>query len=101
MMEKMMRQMGISQTDLDATEVIIKLKNEEIVITDPSVQKITTKGQVSFQISGDLQTRSLELFSAEDIEMIVNQTNCTKEQAKQALEQEGDIAAAILKLQNK
>ena len=54
-MQGMMKQLGIGQDDIDASRVTIE-KNDgsEIVIENPSVQKITMQGQESFQVSGDI-----------------------------------------------
>jgi len=101
-MKKMMKQMGISQEEIDAKEVIIKGEGKEIVISNPTVVKVKMGGQDSYQIVGDVSEREIskEKFSKEDVQMIVDQTGATPEQAKQALESEGDIAKAILKLKD-
>ncbi|MCC7574625.1 nascent polypeptide-associated complex protein [Candidatus Woesearchaeota archaeon] len=101
-MRQAMKQMGIKQDDLPATEVIIKLKDSEIIITDPSVQRIVMQGQESFQVSGNIQEKEIDNtpdISEEDIEMVMSQANCTKEEAKAAIEIcEGDLAQAIIEL---
>lgn len=97
-MEKMMKQMGIKTETIDASEVVIKARGKEIVITEPQVTKIKMGGQDTFQIIGKVSERSKEKFSAEDIKMIAEQTGVSEEEAKKALEEEGDIAAAIMKL---
>jgi nascent polypeptide-associated complex subunit alpha len=101
-MKAMMRQMGMSQTDIDATEVIIKCKDKEIVFNAPSVQKVVMKGQATFQISGDYVERDLEVevqISEEDINMVIEQTGVDKEEALKALKKtKGDIAEAIINL---
>ena len=55
-------------------------------------------GQESFQIAGEVSERSPEKFSPDDIKLIVDQTGCTEDEAKKALEETGDIAAAIMKI---
>ena len=99
-MEKMMKQMGISQEEIDADEVVIKTKDKEIVISSPHVTKVKMSGQETFQITGEISERSKDDFSDEDIDMIVDQTGASIEDAKKALEEEGDIAKAILKLKS-
>ena len=48
----MMRQMGMSQEELDAIQVIIKTSDKELVFNAPNVQKVTMQGQTTFQIMG-------------------------------------------------
>jgi len=105
-MKKMMKQMGISQEEIPAKEVIIRTDNKEMVISNPQVVKVKMGGQDSFQIVGEVSEREVGekqesepvKFSKEDVDIIVAQTNCTEEQAEAALKSEGDIAKAILKL---
>lgn len=99
-MHAVMKQMGISQEEIDANRVIIECSDKNIIINNPSVTKIKMQGQTNFQISGDVSEESSEEDSSEeDIETIVEKTNCTKEEAKKALEDaNGDLAEAILSL---
>ena len=98
MMEKAMRQMGIQTVEIPATEVIIKTPEKDLIISNPQVSKVSMGGQETFQIVGEVSEKSSEKFSKEDIQMIVEQTSCSEEEAVDALEQTGDIAEAILKL---
>ena len=97
-MEKMMKQMGIAQETIEAVEVIIKMKDKELVISSPQVTKIKMSGQTSFQIVGEVSEKSKKSFTQEDIDVIVEQTGATEDEAADALEETGDIAEAILKL---
>ena len=99
-MQAMMKQMGISQEEIDASKVIIeKTDNTKLIIENPSVIKIKMQGQESFQITGKAkeETKPLEI-SEGDINTIVEKTGCTKKQAQDALEKTGDLAEAILEL---
>ena len=96
-MQAVMKQMGMSQTDIDALRVIIeKSDGNKIVINNPSVTKIKMQGQETFQISGDVSEESG--FSEDDIKVIIEKTKCSEKEAKKALEETGDLAEAILKL---
>ncbi len=100
-MQAVMKQMGIAQEEIDAKRVIIECSDRNIIITNPSVTKIKMQGQTNFQISGDVseQATSSEDTTEEDIQTIIEKTNCSKEEAKQALEDaNGDLAEAILSL---
>jgi nascent polypeptide-associated complex subunit alpha len=97
-MQAMMRQMGMSQEEIDAQRVIIEKEDKNIIIENPSVVKIKIQGQESFQISGDVAEEEAGI-SEQDIETIIEKTGVTKEKAKKALEEtDGDLAEAILNL---
>jgi nascent polypeptide-associated complex subunit alpha len=97
-MAKAMKQMGIDSEELSATRVIIEQEGSKLVIENPQVTKITMQGQASFQVVGDVSEQTM--IKEEDIKMVVDSANCSEEDAKQALEEaNGDIAEAILKLQ--
>ena len=98
-MQGMLKQMGINQQEVDAQRVIIETPEKKIVIENPSVQKITMQGQISFQVSGDVSEEANEEFSDEDVKLVAEKTNSSEEEARQALEESnGDIAEAIVKL---
>jgi len=94
-MEKVMKQMGIKQEEVDADKVIIKRPDGNLVIKNPKVTKINMQGHETFQVVGDVEEESNE----EDIKTIIDQTKCSKEEAEKALkENNGDLAEAILSL---
>lgn len=99
-MQAIMSQMGIKQEEIDANRVIIEKDDENIIINNPSIVKINMQGQDSFQISGDVSKEEKEKDSTEqDIKTIMEKTDCSEEQAKQALEKaNGDLTEAILSL---
>ena len=99
-LEKMMKQMGIKSEKIEADEVIIKCADKDIVVTKPEITQIEMKGEKSFQIVGPSEERTKEKFSGDDIKMITDQTGASEEDAKKALEEEGDIAKAIMKLKS-
>jgi nascent polypeptide-associated complex subunit alpha len=87
----------------DATEVIIKCPDKEIVITEPSVAKVNAMGQETFQISGQVnerETSSETEISEDDIKTVMEQSNVDEEKAREALKNaDGDLAKAIMDLQ--
>jgi len=99
-MQEMMKQLGMSQEEIDANRVIIeKDDNSKLIIENPSITKIKVQGQESFQISGEISEEEGELFSEEDIKTVVEKTNCSENKAKKALENaKGDLAEAILEI---
>lgn len=102
-MRQAMKRMGIQQVDIDATEVIIKTPEKDIVITEPSVAKVNMMGQVTFQVMGTVSERTREAtptITEEDIQAVMEQARCSREKALEAIqEHQGDLAEAILSLQ--
>ena len=100
-MGAMMAQMGIKQKEIDASEVIIKGKDKNIVIKEPSVVKITMSGSDMFQISGKIEEQEKEEISEDDIKTVMAQTRASREKAVDALKNsDGDLAQAILSLKH-
>lgn len=100
-MQGMLKKMGISQEEINASRVIIeKTDNSRIIIDNPSVTKIKMQGQETFQIAGDISEESAkEETSEEDIKMIIEKTGVSEEIARETLEKNnGDLAETILEL---
>ena len=98
-MKAAMKKMGVKETPIEATEVIIKTPGKDLIVRNPSVAVIEMMGQESIQIQGDIEAYETGP-SDEDVETVMEQASCTKEEAKAALEKhEGDLAEAILELQ--
>jgi nascent polypeptide-associated complex subunit alpha len=96
-MQKAMQRMGIKQEEIDASEVIIKTPEKNLVIKNPSVTKVDMMGQKTFQVIGEVTEESS--ISQEDIKTVSEQANVSEEQAKEALQKtNGDLAEAILEL---
>lgn len=98
-LEKAMKQMGVRQEEIDATEVVIKTHDRELVIRNPHVTKVNMMGQESIQITGSIEERDLKPYNKEDVKTVMEQAGCSEEEAKEALEKsKGDLAEAILSL---
>ena len=100
-MQAVMKQMGISQQEIDATRVIIETSEKKIIIENPSVTRIKMQGQESFQITGEIleEETGSDTSIDEDIKTIMEKTGCSEIKAKKALEEsEGDLTEAILSL---
>ena len=95
----MMKQMGISQEELNARRVIIETEDKNIVIDYPSVTKVKMQGQETWQISGEAREESRELFSEDDVKMVMDKTGADEEKVRRVLKETGgDIATAIIEL---
>lgn len=113
---RMMKKMGIEQTDLEGVkEVIIRFEDKEWLISNASVGIVKQAGSESYQVSGTKIERGLTTTGVseetivpaqkeieipiEDAALVAGQTGVDIEVAKEALKQtDGDLAAAILKL---
>ena len=97
-MNKMMQKMGVRQEDIDASEVIIKTPEKNLVFKNPQVAKIDMMGQKTYQIIGEPSEESS--ISEEDINTVAEQAKVSKDEAKLALEKhQGDLAEAIMSFQ--
>jgi len=106
-MQAMMKRMGITQEEMkDVEEVIIRLRDKEIVFKDASVTSVTVQGQKTYQIVGTPNERARTQgemeeggIPQEDIKLVMDQTGVTAAEAKKALEEAGGAPAeAILKI---
>lgn len=103
-MQKMMKRMGMQQSEIEAEEVIIKLTDgNDIIIRPANVVKVNMMGQQTFQITGEehLQERdSSPEISEDDVNTVMEQTGKDKDTVMAAIEKhKGDLAEAILELQ--
>ncbi|HLC22396.1 MAG TPA: nascent polypeptide-associated complex protein [Candidatus Nanoarchaeia archaeon] len=96
--QQAMKKMGMKQESIPATEVIIKTTDKEFVIRHPQVAKVTMMGEESFQITGEVEEYTP--VKEDDIQTVMEQTGCSKDEARKSLkEADGDLAQAILELQ--
>jgi len=97
-MSKMMKQMGMNMDEIDAEKVEIHLSNDKkLVFSNPDISKIKAQGQEIFQLQGNYNEETS--IPEEDIELVMEKTEASKEEAKKALENEGDVAGAVMSLQ--
>jgi len=96
-MQQMLKKLGMKMDNITANQVIIKTDSGDITIDEPQVIKTIMKGQVVFQISGNVKERT---FTNEDVKLIVEQTGIKNEEKIKKLLQEnnGDVAKTIMKL---
>ena len=100
-MNQMMKRLGINVKEIEnVKKVIIQTDKKEYIFDDAEVTIMDAQGQKTYQISGRPKIFDLkEEINKEDIDLIVEQTGKTTEEAKKALEEtNGDIAEAIIKL---
>jgi nascent polypeptide-associated complex subunit alpha len=119
-MKQMMSQMGIDLEEIDAEEVIIRTAEEELVFHDAEVQRMDAQGQQTYQVVGEPESRPRGAggdesadadagdgsdsdaeagFSDDDVEIVAMRTGASEAEAREALEETGDLAAAVQKLE--
>jgi len=97
MLRNVMKQLKMEE--IPATEVVIKTSSGNIIVSNPSVQKMNMQGKDMFQISGDISNEETIEVSEDDIKMVMDQTGCSEDSAIDALgKSNGDLAGAILLL---
>jgi nascent polypeptide-associated complex subunit alpha len=96
-MAGMMKKLGIKQDEISANRVVIEKEDGNIVIENPSVQKIEMQGQESWQVTGDVRE---ELGVREgDVKLVMEKTGKSEEEVRASLEEvNGEVAEAIVKL---
>lgn len=100
-MNQMMKKLGINVKEIEnVKKVVIQTDKKEYIFDDAEVTIMDAQGQKTYQISGRPKILDLkDEINKEDIDLIIEQTGKTIEEAKKALEEtNGDIAEAIIKL---
>ena len=101
-MQRMMKQMGVEQEDLDAARVEITLSDKKLIFEDPEVAKVDMMGNATYQITGTPREEAVDTapeITNDDLETVIEQTGCSLAEAREALEEtSGDLAEAIMKL---
>ncbi|NYZ75184.1 Nascent polypeptide-associated complex protein [Candidatus Micrarchaeota archaeon] len=102
-MAKLMSQMGIKNEPIPASRVIVEKEDgSKLVVNNPSVTLIEMQGQKSLQVAGEFAEEKGEQ-GPSDAEVVMQAVSgASKEEAEKALkEADGDIAQAVLILQDK
>ncbi len=103
-MKKLMQQMGIKNSEVKATRVTVESDEGNLVVENPQVLIIEMGGQKSLQVMGEIreekkgQKESSEKEKS-DVDIVMEKTGCSAEQAESALQETGDIAGAIMKIE--
>jgi nascent polypeptide-associated complex subunit alpha len=99
---RMMERMGINQKEIEnVEEVIIRTTTKDMVIRGAQVSEVNFQGNRVFQVAGEVEevAKEVKKFSEEDVLLVKQQANVSREKAVAALEQsDGEVAKAILLL---
>ncbi len=112
-MRRMMKNLKVEE--IDAEEVIIRTRTEEIVISNPTVNLTNMQGVDVFQIVGSYIKRprgstgvssdppfDISSLKDSDIELVAKNAKATLDEARDALiKTKGDLAAAVMLLRSK
>jgi nascent polypeptide-associated complex subunit alpha len=103
----MMKQLGLEEID-GVEEVIIRTREKEYVIAEPSVTMMKVQGQTVWQVTGEAQEGirggSIKAVARvaipdEDVKLVAEKAGVSEEEARQALEEcNGEPAEAIIRL---
>lgn len=95
---KMLQRMGLKVEEIKAKKVVIETEDgTKLVFENPQVMKTSMQGQVAYQIVGTPKVE--EEIREEDVELVMQKTGASREEAERALKETGgDIAEAILRL---
>ena len=96
-MMKAMKQMGMDMDEIDADKVEVTVGEKKLVFENPNLSKIEAKGQEIFQLQGDYS--EVEDISSEDVELVMDKTGCSEEEARSALKDAEDVAEAVMSVQ--
>jgi alpha-NAC-related protein len=93
--EQMMKKLNITTKQIEATEVIIKTKEGNLVIEAPEIMIMNMMGRDVYQITGKAKKGA----KAEDIRMVMEHTGKDKVTVEKKLEElNNDLAKAIMEL---
>ncbi|PSQ39555.1 nascent polypeptide-associated complex protein [Halobacteriales archaeon SW_5_70_135] len=116
-MKQMMEQMGIDVEELDATEVVIRTDDGDLVFDDADVTRMDARGQETYQIVGEPVERDVSAIEGNvdeataddasgatvpdaDVEIVAQRAGVDEATAREALEAvDGDLAAAVDRLE--
>jgi nascent polypeptide-associated complex subunit alpha len=102
-MRRMLDKMGLEMKDIgNVEEVVIKTESKELYLLKPQVIEMKGKESTIFQVIAseiEEKERDVPTFKEEDIILVIQQANVSREKAVQALtDAHGDMAQAILSL---
>jgi nascent polypeptide-associated complex subunit alpha len=102
-MRRMLEKMGLEMKEMgEIDEVVIRTETKELYLIKPQVVEMKGKDSTIFQVvATDIEERQKEVpsFREEDVVLVMQQANVSKDKAIQALtDSKGDLAQAIISL---
>lgn len=102
-MRRMLDKMGLEMKEMgEIEEVVIRTETKELYLIKPQVVEMKGKDSTIFQVvATNIEERQKEVpsFREEDVVLVMQQANVSKDRAIQALtDSKGDLAQAIISL---
>jgi len=98
-MQQMMKQMGVDMEEINADKVEVHIGDKKMVFNSPEISKIDAQGQEMFQLQGNYTEEQKDTGPEEDdIELVMEKTEASREEAEKALENSDDVAEAVMEL---
>lgn len=98
-MEKMMEQLGLDMEEIPAKRVVVETEDgKELVFDSPQLNRMEVQGETMFQLQGDYREES-GADDESDVEIVMDRTGASEEEARTALEENDDLTDAIMSLQ--
>lgn len=98
-MQQMMKQMGVDMEDVNADKVEVHIGDKKMVFENPDLSKIDAQGNEIFQLQGNYSTEAKETGpEEEDIELVMDKTGASRDEAEEALKDADDVAEAVMEL---
>ena len=99
-MQALFKQLGIKTRQIPAKRVLIETEEYTLVLEEPEVVEISAQGQISYSLTPTKEPRREERISEEDVKLVMEKANVSREVALEALKKaNGDVAEAILLLE--
>mgnify|MGYP002761624499 FL=1 len=98
-MAKMMKQMGVDMDELDADKVEVHMGDKKMVFNDPDVKKMDAQGNEMFHMMGNYTQEKKETGpEEEDIELVMEKADVSRDEAEEALKNAEDVAEAVIEV---
>ena len=98
-MAKMMKQMGVDMDEINADKVEIHIGDKKMVFNDPEVKKMDAQGNEMFHLMGNYTQEKKETGpEEEDIELVMEKADVSRDEAEEALKNAEDVAEAVMEV---
>lgn len=95
--QDLMKKLNMNTREIEASKVVIKSKNSDILIHKPNIIIVNVMGKDVYQITGTVEERPN--INENDVKMIMEKTGKDRETVVSKLEElDNDLAKAIMNL---
>ncbi len=95
-LEKLMK--NVKMEEIEANEVLIRSASKTIAIKNPKVVKTEMMGQTTYQVTGNAVEENAT--NDADIDLVIQKTGVSRDEASKILQETGDMASAIMKIES-